>query len=76
MVVSQYFVFLYFFFLFFQDDLLQNALNDIFSKLTVGLSDGIRPPATPTPATKQDNDIMRPNNPPAYEVLFPELFLY
>lgn len=61
----------------FQNDILQNRLNEIFSKLAVGLSDGIRPPATPTPGTRQDNDLLRPNNnPPAYEVLFPELFLY
>ena len=61
----------------FQNDILQNRLNEIFSKLAVGLSDGIRPPATPTPGMKQDNDQLRPNNnPPAYEVLFPELFLY
>jgi hypothetical protein len=61
----------------FQNDILQNRLNEIFSKLAVGLSDGIRPPATPTLVTKQDNDLLRQNNnPPAYEVLFPELFLY
>jgi hypothetical protein len=60
----------------FQNDVLQNKLNEIFSKLSTGLSDGIRPPATPTPGTKQDNDHLRPNNPPAYEVLFPELFVY
>jgi len=61
----------------FQNDILQNRLNEIFSKLAVGLSDGIRPPATPTPGTRQDNDLLRPNNnPPAYEVLFPELYLY
>lgn len=59
------------------NDLLQNKLNEIFSKLAGGLSDGIRPPATPTPGMRQDNDLSRPNNnPPAYEVLFPELFLY
>jgi hypothetical protein len=65
-----------FFCAFFQNDVLQNKLNEIFSKLSTGLSDGIRPPATPTPGTKQDNDPLRPNNPPAYEVLFPELFVY
>ncbi|XP_069676587.1 protein EFR3 homolog cmp44E isoform X1 [Periplaneta americana] len=58
------------------NDILQNKLNEIFSKLSTGLADGIRPPPTPTPGTRQDNDPLRPNNPPAYEVLFPELFVY
>ncbi|KAJ9580304.1 hypothetical protein L9F63_004020 [Diploptera punctata] len=31
------------------NDGLQNKLNEIFSKLSSGLSDGVRPPATPTP---------------------------
>jgi hypothetical protein len=58
------------------NDVLQNKLNEIFSKLSTGLSDGIRPPATRTPGTKQDNDPPRPNHPPAYEVLFPQLVVY
>ncbi|GLH01875.1 EFR3-like protein cmp44E [Gryllus bimaculatus] len=58
-----------------KNDVLQNKLNEIFSKLSTGLSDGIRAPSTPTPSTKQENDGLR-TNPPAYEVLFPELFVY
>ncbi|PSN53111.1 Protein EFR3 cmp44E [Blattella germanica] len=57
------------------DDALQNKLNEIFSKLPTGLTDTIRPPPTPTPGTKQDNDHLHLNNPPAYEILFPELFM-
>lgn len=58
-----------------ENDALQNKLNEIFSKLSSGLSDGMRAPSTPTPIPKQENDSLR-SNPPAYEVLFPELFVY
>ncbi|XP_067006457.1 protein EFR3 homolog cmp44E [Anabrus simplex] len=58
-----------------KNDILQNKLNEIFSKLSTGLADGLRAPPTPTPSSKQENDALR-NNPPAYEVHFPELFVY
>ncbi|XP_049763760.1 protein EFR3 homolog cmp44E isoform X1 [Schistocerca cancellata] len=57
-----------------KNDILQNKLNEIFSKLTAGPIDGIRAPPTPTPSLKQDENVR--TNPPAYEVLFPELFVY
>nr|CAD7260497.1 unnamed protein product [Timema shepardi] len=58
-----------------KNDILQNKLNEIFSKLSTNLVDGLRAPATPTPNSK-DPDNNRPTNPPAYEALFPEMFVY
>nr|CAD7575506.1 unnamed protein product [Timema californicum] len=57
-----------------KNDILQNKLNEIFSKLSTNLVDGLRAPATPTPNSK-DPDNNRPTNPPAYEALFPEMFV-